>query len=364
MSDDENGFKYKSKKTQNDDVAFLALNSGLQAYFSTYQPFKFLLHIFAPEHVSKEDLEFYHPDAYCERYFQVIVHFHQFAELLCKRFLREDHPLLATDNNANHLALHKALHKMVLPADEGNSIGFFRSLERLNTLVKKKMLKNHDQLFFFVEHEKALIELNDLRNRILHRGRFILFYHELDKFICGQILPFINSVLNHNAYKNAMILGKCNTLSCKINPIEYLMDETKHNYKIERLALLKELGRAAFMNLHQGASNIDTPETIYEINDWQIRREAEKVALLSGAPVIEKCPVCGLDTLIVCFADHEEIDSSSGQILGTQSFAQSIKCTNCTFSINNNVEIPGNTDFSAIKNYWEIPRKIFQGSSK
>ena len=90
-----------SRRKSPSDTALFSLKLALQAYFSTYQPMHFKLDIFDPASGSpintQELIDLNHPYYYCELCTETIVHFQHFAELICKDFLRQEHPLLANN---------------------------------------------------------------------------------------------------------------------------------------------------------------------------------------------------------------------------------------------------------------------------
>lgn len=137
------GFKFDTKNEN--DLAFVSLRIALKAYFSTYQTFKYQLNIFDQENNSDQKaIDFSHSNSYCEACTETIVHFQHFAELVCKKLLRDDHPLLADVALNKPLLLQKLLHgKTLSDADQQTlgSITFSDTLERLSTLIDNKELK-------------------------------------------------------------------------------------------------------------------------------------------------------------------------------------------------------------------------------
>jgi hypothetical protein len=77
----------------------VSLRIALQAYFSTYRTMSYFLHMFEVNHGQPDQaaIDFNHGSDYCQNCAEAIVHFQHFTELVCKDFLRAEHPLLAID---------------------------------------------------------------------------------------------------------------------------------------------------------------------------------------------------------------------------------------------------------------------------
>jgi hypothetical protein len=181
----EDGFSLTEAKHQLDSFAMLSLRIALKSYFATYRSMSYCLDAFTgPSSTKPKDTDYLHSTEYCTLYGQVIVHCQHFAELVCKDFLRDQHPLLAINLAADPVILLKlAKNEEVAAADHEtlNSVEFREGLERVLDLLKAGQL---DPRCGFVKQAKPLLEsLNRLRNRLLHRGTFILRYRALDELV-------------------------------------------------------------------------------------------------------------------------------------------------------------------------------------
>ena len=194
---------------------------------------------------------FHHTDAYIENFTEAILHIQHFIELVCKDFLREEHPLLAVDASKKPIIMHKLLkeEKVELGDQEGlKSLEFSESFDRLIKLIKNDRIDS-EKLDFLMESSEALKCLNTLRNRILHRGTFVLRYPSMDKFIGKHILPVIQQITGLPEFSSHSNLWRHKALQCDIEPIKELITENKVTAPdFRKIALLKEVGRAAYSN--------------------------------------------------------------------------------------------------------------------
>jgi hypothetical protein len=355
------GFNFNELRSLEIDLALISLKIALKAYFSTYQTSRFFLHSIDPsKNQNRDAIDANHGIEYCEACAECIVHFQHFAELVCKSFLREDHKLLAV-SLTNPEILHKLIHNDALtPEDENQirSIEFSEALARIRSLIKVDRLKCQSSLQFIEEHHSTLFELNKLRNRIWHRGLFILRYNSLDEFVGGYVLPFVLDVLKHPSYSGNEIFWKYNSLSCKIDPINRIVEEIdKHQYDLGKIAFLKELGRAAFENpLDEQNSELNHFKSISDYFDDKHRLRAERIADLEAAQDysdIKACPVCGVKSLIIYQSDDIISINEDGEPSMTGLFTHLVKCENCSFCLEGGgIENASHYKFDNIDDYY------------
>ena len=361
----KDGFSVKGKN-QDIELPLISLRIALKAYFSTYHCFDISLYM-RNNNASEEIIDWSHNTDYIEAYTECIVHFQHFAELICKNFLRAEHILL-TSSTPEPILLHKLLLKEDLPEKELEklkTVEFSETLNRLVKLIKGHRINDHEQLSFIVEFEGMLKELNYIRNRVWHRGTYILRYPALDKFVGEYILPFITEVFNHPVYSLFESDWKYNRLACKLDPlneiISYFKDEGKSNYNIGKVALLKELGRAAYKNplypVYKVQSEGFLPKEYFseEINEPIKRRSEGEITRLinEGRHDIQlsKCPVCGVDSLVV----HRETEYNTDNnncLVDSFDYPYMLECTCCSFRLTTEIENPDEYGFKEIENYW------------
>lgn len=330
-------------------LTLLSLRIALKAYFSTYQSMKYRLHLFdSLDNVDEETIDFNHFSPYFELYAETIVHFQHFAELVFKDFLRAEHPLLTVDNvdsKKNLVILHKILRGDSLSTKEERdlkTIGLLDALDRITKLIEEKRIR--ESHLVFVREAKWLEQLNSLRNSVWHRGTFILRYPALDRLVGEYILPFVNQITNLPEYADQEGFWKYPKLKCGIDPIENIIDEFKEGrFDIGKIALLKELGRAAYEN------PIKNPTSAAFLS--RDRRRAERIARAEqfGVNSVKSCPVCGADTLVVY--DETEEDPFSETRKGAWQYTYRVKCMFCTFEINHHLKNPSEYGLP-IEDYW------------
>ena len=316
---------------RNCNVGGFALHSlklGIRAYFSTYKEVRCGIHIFHNNSDNKiKDLNT--SDEFFECSAETILHFHHFVELIFKDILRSIHPLMADGVSNDPVVLKKILEKKPLSDSEKarlKSIGFREALKRLVILIKKREIENYGYYQFIVENENKMLErLNFLRNRIWHRGKFILRYDSLDKFVCQYFLPFLREILELDKYRGYEINWKYKPLKIEFDPLDFLYSE-RDNYDVGKFSLAKELGRAAYEN------QLDDDKSFGNFYNEDLKQKSERTAETEVMNVsrIEECPVCGVKSLIV----YEDIDihgeNTDSQVLRS---TYKVKCTCCTFEI-------------------------------
>jgi hypothetical protein len=354
------GFNFDKRGNVSVDLALISLKIALESYFATYQSFRHRLHIFKKATGTHEELDFNHSNEYCERSADCIVHFQHFAELVCKTILRNDHPLLADVAAGRPEIVHKLLHGEELTTDEEagvQSVEFSLALERLAALVDAKKLKDHADAAFFVKHKDTLYQLNKLRNRVWHRGLFILRYTALDSFVGGYILPFVQDVLKHPTYSSNGYLGTPSQPACGIDPITAIIEHfASENYDIGKVAFLKELGRAAYHNPLSISGKRDAKiDKIFSMFHAPDRARAEKIAkaLVSHGDQVEDCPVCNVKSLVI-YEDTDSYPSEENEDVDiVYSYTHTATCMNCTFDVHgSDMENASAYGLKGISDYW------------
>lgn len=204
--------------------------------------------------------------------------------------------------------------------------------------------------YFIVQAKEWLNNLNVLRNRLWHRGVFILRYPALDELVGKFVLPFVRGIINLEEYSELERFWKYRNLHCGIDPIEEIIREFEgNNFDIGKVAFLKELGRAAYENPIVNDPNFD-------FLNRQHRERAERIASAElGGPNISdvlSCPVCGIESLVVYDdVETEGEDPLTGTYLRAFRYTWQVKCMCCTFEINNHLKNPSEYGF-AVEDYW------------
>ena len=305
------------------DTALLSLRLALKAYFSTYKSAKHTVNILLQSglKMSKEEIDQTLSHEYMISCYEAILHLHHFVELVCKNILRNIHPLLADfTSSRHHLVLYKLVKGEPLSKNEENklrSIEFGEALDRLITLLKEGKI---DSRWKFFEDNRQWLEedLNYLRNRMVHRGTYVIRYNALDELFGRYILPFVSNVVAMGEYSHRENIWKYLPLECGIDPITAIIDEfRKEKYDIAKIAVLKELGRAAYERPKCGHFVKGECEHLE-------RRSALLAELEQSAMGVEvrECPVCGVKSLVV----YHEIDEDVV-------YTYQARCMNCSLEM-------------------------------
>jgi hypothetical protein len=247
-------------------MAAISIRTGLKAYFSTYR-IAGISQVVSQDQRRAPESEMFRQENnpnYLDAYSETILHLHYGIELAIKELLRQKHPLLASsDLPASAVLLFHVLHNKPISFDDEEdlkSADFGESLKRFIALEKENLLEG--DLSMVAAHKDLLGDLNKLRNRIIHRGLFVMDYSAFDLAVSAHIMRFLAEFLALEPFRNRANEGmfsettppwKYKQLACGIDPVQEIVkiaEDTGHARK--KLALLKELGRPR-SNAHSGA---------------------------------------------------------------------------------------------------------------
>lgn len=334
------------------DLSLTSLRIALKAYVATTHAISGRLDLAArPSSAEDQELkDFNLGNRYADECFESVIHLQHFCELFLKAILRADHELLATVGDDSHVELHALLHGREVSNTDRSKL---RSIEASLALSRVCALVDHgalDSSFSFVKEYRLFLEqLNGLRNRLWHRGTFTLRYQALDELIAGHGLPFVNRALQSAIFGTRTQSWGYPPLACGIDPIEELIKEVAGPqtgaWPIKKVALLKELGRAAYANPLQ-------PGVAFEREAAEIRSHAENKAnaVAEREQSIEKiveCPVCGMSALVIHQSDEGDYDS--GEWWRETFLAE---CEGCTLKLRDTFGNPGDHGFTNFPNYF------------
>ena len=313
-----------------ENISFHTLKLALKSYFSTYHSMRNNFNLIKKEEQLEEN----------EQFVETIIHFHHFFELYLKSIIRNIDELLVLDFVKDSYILYKLIKKEEVTPNEYEKIktvGFSRTLEIFEKLLGNDIV---DPKYKFIKEEiESIKKLNTLRNRIIHRGLYILQYKDLDIFIVKRILPIIREILvlenDSNNYK--ICIGK--NLDVDLDIIEELCKEGKEpDIDYSSIALLKELGRSSYNNplylKGEGFGSINENFNNIMINRFENIAKIE--TNIEEVDHVEKCPCCGLETLVCYIDEGYSYDKYEGNYYISDVFNifREATCTCCNFSIN------------------------------
>lgn len=322
---------YKAAKREHDRVTNEAANNSPRDILALTESFKF--------HYSSEY------EHYC---FQTVVLLQHSLELFLKDILRGEHPGLALDVRPHqHILLHKLLnneHFDKIDEQNLNSLEFRETLERVCELIDAKRLSRYNELGFIKAQKDALIRWGKLRNRMWHRGRYVLHFSALDIYVGKYILPVFRALLMY-FYGNepTFRLWGYHPLFCGIDPVREIlrMFDVGSGYEPKRMALLKEMGRAAFENppyeIKPGVF-----DRFLEYHRHPVAAFARRGIVLPF--ILRVCPVCGAKSLIHHF-DTAYRSNDDGEEVEIDMVA-SANCFVCTLALDVDTGDPEEFGFS------------------
>jgi len=346
------GFLLKEFSKKDENVAFISLKLSLKSFFSTYYSFTRKMHYITDAIEKKEEYEEEYTKSYIENCCEAILHFHHFVELIFKDILYREHPLLAVDASQKPEILHKLLNNQKIEDREYENLkllNFSIVLERIKELIDKKLI-NQSKYQFISDATTWLKILNNLRNRITHRGTYILRYKSLDYLFGKYALPFLINIINLDEYQNRENFWKYEKPFLKTDPIEEIIRTiNKNKYDIYKIALLKEIGRAAYTNpikIVKGFGNILSKDDIRRFELF-----ADTTLKIDNIEDVKKCPVCGIKSLVLFYDFFDEVNDCN-QLVSSDSFVYRVRCYCCTFDINHEIFEIDKMNIG-IENYWK-----------
>ncbi|MEK4671144.1 hypothetical protein [Niallia sp. FSL R7-0271] len=346
------GFSMKDIERRYSSFAFISLKTALYSYFSTYESSTLFIHRILngnSSYVGKDTDRQYSTD-YIEKYAETIIHFQHFIELVCKEILREENELLVLNIDKQHELFYKLLNKEEVTSSELEGIRtteFNSTFDRLLGLIKAGKLDSKYNFFTSKKNKEALTQLNQLRNRIWHRGTFVLRYEALDIFIGQYILPIIKEIISLPEYIDTKSRWIYPPLELGIDPISELINESSTNsYNAGKFAFIKELGRASYNNPLIHNWNIFNKDIIKNaVNTAQAELNYQ-----SQGTTIYYCPVCGVQSL-TSYEDSDGEQEADGSYSSYWTFSWYVKCHCCSFKISRELKNPKEYGY-ALPDYW------------
>ena len=209
-------------------------------------------------------------------------------------------------------------------------IEFSEALKRVKELQKNSKLDA--KYNFLAKYFDLFSSINTLRNRIAHRGAFVLRPSALDEVFGKHILPFLKDLAdNVDTYGN-VLTRYMNIKDDKINPLKGILNEyAKSNPNEYAVYVYKLIATAAYNN----SLNYDIAKVFKGFLDQKIKQEeriAATVAENEWADV-KQCPICGCNTFIELTETAEETDDLDN-IINMWQYVYGMECHQCGFHLN------------------------------
>lgn len=272
----------------NKDVAYFSLTIGLEEYFSTYHAIYLQLDSYdknSRDYINEHTNE---SASFIKCYLNIAIHIQHFFELETKRILENEHMLYAVDDKGDPLLLHKLLSGQALETEDTKklkSVEFSEAITRLKKLVDNDIIQD-EVAKIFVQNLKLLRVLNQLRNTIIHRGKRIMLYCDVDDFFSTQLLPLIKDVLGCEMYKSILNTYKNNGYYDAICSI--IAEGGNSTCDYSKIAYAKEMARCKKM-IHRGIV-----EKGKEDKEYVNKIISKRLKPYVGENYLEgvKCPCC------------------------------------------------------------------------
>jgi hypothetical protein len=337
-------------------AAYVSLKSAIQSYFDTYRALSFvkpMVDFSTVRTASQFEILEYKSD-----YFTCITHFQHFFELILKDTLERIDPLLSKKMDEKGIVdIYCKLNGTSNPNSEKiQSIEFGDALKRLQKI--REVNPNDviiNEIDFLLNNNKALEKWNHLRNRIWHKGLFFLNYHALDWFVGHEILPLVKQVFEMTTYSGKMNLWHYKSLSCGLDPIELIIQELEgkeeQDIDYEKVALLKEMGRASYQNpLEMVDVSTGTGKWggLYKSLAHMANEDKINESLAKTEAVIKQfyycdaytCPICGQKTFVRFVNDEGDgwEDENDEYHQYEKLVPYKVECQTCSFKVNPNIK--------------------------
>lgn len=366
IGDPKAGFKYQLQDDESLGTAFITLRLALKSWFCTYEPerypsYKRLWANGGEGSQSESSRE------YCELYVQTIVHLQHFCELIFQSILRREHPLLADKAGNKDVVLYKLLKGQELSNDESNDVGsinFEQAEKRVFNLIKEKCLADHKELGFLNEYKKMFEVINNLRNRILHRGLFILKPEALDSLVAKFFLPFMNKLISLEPYSNYESHWKYIAPASGLDPIDEICIEAgQGKITSNKFKFFKELGRAAYFNpLHvipeRGVKKGFFPKPVENFLNGKIFDELASQC----SSAVFTCPVCDVKGISQMYDYDTEYEGRWDEIKVNKSWVSDVVCNFCSFHITRDIGNPKDIGVQEIQDEWFTEVSIYKNA--
>lgn len=335
------GFYLKDVTTQYSNIAELSLKSAFISYFQTAEDcYKIYLD---PNTASllPNDRDALYVHRYALNACNAITHFQHFLELLVKDILLSDSDLLVYDTKKKYDILYKMIHGNPVQEAEYDKLKFIEFSEARDRL--EALLPNFPVQYQFLStrnYFNLMDKVNYLRNKIAHRGAFVIHPEALDELFCGYIIPFVKDIeANISTYSNTLKFG-FNIHTTGFDPYSLLASEFQGtSINRDKVLVLKLAALSAYKNdipYFPKTQSSDPVAAIFN-NDYSFLFDGKKQKIEAAALAsadwgrLEKCPICGCDSFILEYDSNDFYDDKGNEY--SEPYVYEAHCSHCGFHL-------------------------------
>ncbi len=313
-------------------LAGFSLSNAMRAFFRTSVDLEYLRNAESiNQSMSQKSKDKHHSGLYATDASDAISHYHHFLELFLKDILEKEHRLMAYDASKKPSILYKLVKGEHVNDDEIESlkmIEFSEAIERVAVLLRENKL---DQKYAFLAgYIDVMKRVNTLRNRITHRGAFILRSQALDELFGVYLIPLAREIVPISDF-STVLRWNFNLCNENIDPYGTIVNEYQQACpNTSNVHLMKLIGNAAYNN----EINPDLDGILHHFYKEK-REKAERMAIAEEHYLQSdriKCPVCGCQTLVSVKDDYEETDENDNP-KNFKQYVESVHCHQCGFEL-------------------------------
>lgn len=326
----KDGFYVSEVKDNRGNIADYSLLGALKSYFSTAEDLDWYLSRKDNNTLKDKEAKELLVGPYARDACNAITQFQHFFELFLKDILLEHSQLLVYDASQKPELLIKLIGNESISDSELENMHFIECSE---AIVRIKALHNIGKLdpkYHFIANYFELFEkLNRLRNRIAHRGAFIVNPSALDEIFGKHIIPFVNQLKGVSGYIHVES-WTFNLKQQNLNPFDAIAKEYQ-NAKVDenKIHLYKLIGSAAYKNRIDFYMNDIFGD--YEKIQKKAEENANRLVEQFMSDVVE-CPVCGCKSFVYELDNYDDEDEF-GNVTICETYVYRISCEQCGFHI-------------------------------
>lgn len=312
------------------NMSHISLNSALKSYFKTADDLSEIVRMEnAGIEAKKINVRILLSD-YVIDVCDTILHLQHFFELYVKNILLTVSPLLVYKVKELYDIELKLIKGISVSDSDLEKLYFIEGSEAFNKLKKLITKSEFSNYAFLNKHFELIEQVNTLRNRIAHRGAFVLSYKALDELFGKKVLPFLEDMRNYD--KSTKFDYGFNLQTQSLNPFEEIKKEFKKTDPNRiKIYVLKMIGYAAFNNRIAPSDASSLERSFYQHTIDEVEEHAQHICeQYPEVKEIKECPVCGCKTLQL-ITETDGCQNGEGDIVQENFWIDAIECEQCGF---------------------------------